>query len=73
MRDGRGNKGNNLTNMKIDIQPKAPQKGQTVMAASLKKTSERFDKDGRLLESTNSESSRFDQIKAARAKKLGIA
>jgi hypothetical protein len=60
--------------MKVQTQAQPqPQKGAVVMAASLRKTSERFDKDGNLLESTDSQSNRFEQIKAARAKKLGIS
>ena len=60
--------------MQVNIQKESPSvpKGSVVMSPNLKKTSERFDKDGNLLESTNSESSRFDQIKAQRAKRLGL-
>lgn len=48
------------------------QQGSVVMSPNLKKTSERFDKDGRLIESSDSTVDKFEAIKEARAKKLGL-
>lgn len=54
--------------------PGQAQQGKTVIAAVLRKQTERFDRDGRLVEATDSQEagSVLEAAKRARAAKLGM-